>query len=55
MRIEDQEAWLDFKSSVTSKLNQEQFRLLCELHSTYYNHRYYEPCSCRPKEIVTVD
>jgi len=52
MRIEDQEAWLDFKSSVTSKLNQEQFRLLCELHSTYYNHRYYEPCSCRPKEIV---
>jgi hypothetical protein len=51
MNQKDKEAWFDFKATVTSKLNQKQFKLLCDLHAKYYKHRYYEPCSCRPKEI----
>jgi len=51
MNKKDKEAWIDFKATVTSKLNQKQFKLLCDLHAKYYKHRYYEPCSCRPKEI----
>lgn len=51
MNQKDKEAWIDFKATVTSKLNQKQFKLLCDLHAKYYKHRYYEPCSCRPKEI----
>jgi hypothetical protein len=26
--------------------------LLCRLHSKYYNHKYYEPCSCSPKRLL---
>jgi len=52
MRIDDQELWIDFKANVTTKLSKEQYRLLCTLHSRYYNHKYYEPCSCKPKTLV---
>lgn len=51
MNEQEKQAWIDFKSKVTTKLNQKQFKLLCELHAKFYKHKYYEPCSCRPKEI----
>ena len=51
MRIEDREAWEGFKAVVSTKLPREEYKLLCTLHARYYNHKYYEPCSCRPKEI----
>lgn len=52
MNKQERKDWLDFKENVTSKLNQPQFKLLCKLHAKYYKHKYYEPCSCRPKEIT---
>ena len=52
MTQEDRDAWVGFKAIVTTKVPQEQYKLLCQLHARYYNHRYHEPCSCRPKEIV---
>ena len=52
MEVEDREAWIDFKANVAGKLSQPQYKLLCQLHARYYNHRYHEPCSCRPKELV---
>lgn len=52
MRIEDQEAWIDFKANVTTKLTKDQYRLLCTLHARYFNHKYHEPCSCKPKILV---
>lgn len=52
MTKEDREAWIDFKANVSTKLTQPQYKLLCKLHACYYNHRYVEPCSCRPKELV---
>lgn len=52
MNIEDRDAWVDFKANVTTKLTKSQYKLLCTLHARYYNHKYYEPCGCRPKEIV---
>ena len=48
---EDLTRWIEFKASVTTKLTQPQYKLLCKLHAKYYNHTYYEPCSCRPKEL----
>ena len=52
MNKEDRDAWVSFKAVVTTKVPQEQYKLLCTLHARYYNHKYHEPCSCRPKEIV---
>jgi|TARA_R110000803_G_scaffold129770_1_gene196991 hypothetical protein len=52
MTQEDRDAWVGFKAVVTTKVPQEQYKLLCTLHARYYNHRYHEPCSCRPKEII---
>ena len=51
MTQEDREAWVGFKAVVSTKLPQEEYKLLCALHARYYKHRYHEPCSCRPKEI----
>lgn len=47
----DKQQWEQFKAEVTTKLTQPQYKLLCTLHAKYYNHDYYEPCSCRPKEL----
>ena len=47
----DRQDWQRFKSEVSTKLSQENYKLLCKLHSKYYNHTYYEPCSCRPKTL----
>ena len=47
----DKNKWQQFKKEVTTKLTQSQYKLLCTLHAKYYNHKYHEPCSCRPKEL----
>jgi len=51
MTIEDNEAWEGFKANVIKELTDEQYKLLCTLHARYYNHRYHEPCSCKPSEL----
>ena len=43
--------WEVFRLEVTTKLNKKQFELVCQLHSKYFNHRYYKPCTCSPKVI----
>jgi len=48
----DKKDWKQFKADVKGKLSQEQYKLLCRLHSKYYNHKYYEPCSCSPKRLL---
>ena len=49
MTAEDRETWEDFKANVVGKLNQEYKKNLCTLHAKYYNHKYYEPCTCDSK------
>ena len=49
---EDLERWLDFKANAYpfENLTKEQettyIKLICELHSIYYKHRYQIPCTC---------
>jgi hypothetical protein len=49
----DRQRWGVLKEDVSQhqKLSKENYRLLCRLHAKYFNHKYYEPCSCRPKEL----
>jgi hypothetical protein len=49
MVAEDKEIWIDFKANVVSKITPEYKKILCTLHAKYYNHKYYEPCSCDSK------
>ena len=49
MVAEDKEIWIDFKANVVSKITPEYRNILCTLHAKYYNHKYYEPCSCDAK------
>ena len=39
------------KRQVKHSLNQKQFELVCQLHSKYFNHNYYKPCTCSPAII----
>mgnify|MGYP001120901742 CR=1 FL=1 len=43
--------WQDVKSRITSKMNRNDYKILCELHSELFKHKYYEPCTCSPKKI----
>ena len=47
----DKKDWYRFRAEVKQSLNQAQFKLLCELHSKYFNHKFFKPCSCNPKVI----
>jgi len=43
----DYQKWKEFKKNYDGvRLNNTDFELLCLLHSTYFNHSYYKPCSC---------
>lgn len=51
MDKKDSEKWTQFRSVKKNRITRDEFKLICELHSKYKNHRYYEPCSCSPKKI----
>ncbi len=51
MEANDKKRWALFKENVTTKLNKPHFKLLCELHSKYFKHTYYEPCTCTPNTV----
>jgi hypothetical protein len=43
--------WYNFLAKVNHSLNRNQFQLVCELHSKYFKHKFYKPCTCNPKVI----
>lgn len=49
----DRVDWEHFRSDVSTKLTQDQFQLVCELHAKYFKHRFYKPCTCSPRVINT--
>tara|TARA_R110000822_G_scaffold151743_3_gene290893 strand:+ start:239 stop:448 length:210 start_codon:yes stop_codon:yes gene_type:complete len=48
---EDFEIWSDFRSNPKTTLSTIEYELICKLHSEYYKHRFYKPCTCSPKTI----
>ena len=48
---EDYEKWKAFRVDKKSYLSQDEFTLVCELHARYYEHKFYKPSTCSPKEI----
>lgn len=48
---QDYEKWKAFRMVKKSVITHEELKLVSDLHSRYYKHKYYVPCTCSPKEI----
>tara|TARA_B110000459_G_C16601527_1_gene491288 strand:+ start:1160 stop:1378 length:219 start_codon:yes stop_codon:yes gene_type:complete len=47
----DRKDWEQFRMGTKSHLSAIEFEMVCQLHSKYYKHSYYKPCTCSPKTI----
>tara|TARA_R100000935_G_scaffold12151_1_gene24059 strand:+ start:141 stop:359 length:219 start_codon:yes stop_codon:yes gene_type:complete len=43
--------WEQFRLGTNEVISYREFTLVCELHSIYYKHSYYKPCTCSKDEI----
>lgn len=50
--VEDKIIWQGVKQRTTSTMSNEDFKIMCKLHSKYFNnHKYSEPCTCNKKML----
>lgn len=47
----DKIEWEKFRGNPKSTISKDEYKLVCELHAKYFNHKYKEPCTCNPKTI----
>ena len=48
---EDLKKWKEFQQRKKQNvIERDGIELICRLHSEIFNHKYYEPCTCRKKE-----
>ena len=47
--VEDKIIWQGVKQRTTSTMSNEDFKIMCNLHSRHFNHKYSEPCTCNKK------
>jgi hypothetical protein len=49
--VEDKIIWNGVKQRMTSVISNEDFKIMCKLHSKYFNHKYSEPCTCNKRRL----
>jgi len=49
--VEDKIIWQGVKQRITSTMSNEDFKIMCKLHSKYFNHKYSEPCTCNKRRL----
>lgn len=49
---EEYDKWTEFKSANGNSINRQEQELIARLHSKYYKHSYYLPCTCTPKTYI---
>jgi len=49
--VEDKIIWQGVKERMTSTMSNEDFKIMCKLHSKYFNHKYSEPCTCNKRRL----
>ena len=49
--VEDKIIWQGVKHRTTSKMSNSDFKIMCQLHSKYFNHKYHEPCTCNKRTL----
>ncbi len=47
----DYKEWEAFRVSKRDTITKSEYEMVCNLHSKYYKHKFYKPCTCNPKEI----
>ena len=47
----DKQTWLEVKSRIVNKITNADYKILCQLHAKYFNHKYKEPCTCNKENI----
>ncbi len=48
---EDFGIWSEFRNEKRNTLTAKEYDTICKLHSVYYKHRFFLPCTCSPKTI----
>jgi len=43
--------WEHFRNVKKDTLSDAEYKMICQLHSEYYNHKYHRPCTCNPRTI----
>ena len=43
--------WSDFRKGKKQYLQNDEYRIICELHAKYFNHKLKYVCKCSPKSI----
>lgn len=51
MNKEDYNYWTEFRQTKGSTISKKEYTKICAMHSVYFKHAYYEPCTCSPKKI----
>ena len=51
MVAEDIKLWKEARLRITTKIDRKDFKLMCLLHSRYFNHKYSEPCTCNKQNL----
>jgi len=49
--VEDKIIWNGVKERMTSTMSNEDFKIMCKLHSKCFNHKYSEPCTCNKRRL----
>ena len=49
--VEDKIIWQGVKHRTTSKMSNQDFKIMCQLHSKYFNNKYYETCTCNKRTL----
>tara|TARA_B100000902_G_C27234319_1_gene876546 strand:+ start:904 stop:1119 length:216 start_codon:yes stop_codon:yes gene_type:complete len=45
--------WQEFRSNDSNTMTADEQELMARIHSVYFKHAYYIPCSCSPKTYNT--
>ena len=49
----DKKDWYKFRCGKKNSLSNNEYTLVSQLHSKYFKHRFYKPCTCNPNTIKT--
>lgn len=53
MELEDVLWWKNFKENFNgSKMSSDDYSHICLLHSKYFNHNFYKPCTCNGAKTI---
>lgn len=47
----DKQTWQEVKLRISHKITNADYKILCQLHAKYFNHKYKEPCTCNKDNI----